>query len=160
MEDPEQLPGVTDADHRLRQSIQHTERFEALLRGYDSANIDSTLPLHAMFFPSRIFGSLPDASKLPSGTPSSNLRLLSPSNGSMACTLRGDRAQAEDQNPVRWTTPSATSKRFKDSQALPPTGIELACPFYKSNPGGPHEKRCERGSWTSISKLRHVRKLS
>src|SRR5467141_2921847 len=135
----EQLPGVADAE--LRQSIQHTERFEAHLRGYDSANIDSTLPLH---FPSRILGSLPDASKLPSGTPSSDLRLLSLSNGSMACTLRGERAQAEGQNPVRWTTPSATSKRFKDSQALPPTGIELACPFYKSNPGGPHQKRCER----------------
>jgi hypothetical protein len=51
-------------------------------------------------------------------------------------------------------------KHGKNSQALLPTDKEFACPYYKSNPDGPHPKRRERGSWKMISKLKHVRKLS
>jgi hypothetical protein len=171
MEDPEQLRGVTDTDdrdHGLRRYIQHIERSEAFrlncpyVQAYESVNIDgidcvtgkSTLPLHAKFFPSPILSTLPDASKLPPGTPSSDLRLLS--NGSTARTSRRERAQTEGQSPATWTS----TKRFKNSQALLPAGIEYACPFHKSNPDGPHPKKCERSSWKTISKLKHVSKLS
>ncbi|KAN0074781.1 hypothetical protein V8E54_007392 [Elaphomyces granulatus] len=106
----------------------------------------STLPLHAMSFPSPS-PSLPDSSELPPRTPSSDLRLPSVSNGPTANTLRGERGMSEGQNSIRWTTSSATSKR--------PSNIELACPVFKSNPEGPHPKRCERGSWKMISRLKH-----
>ncbi|OXV11149.1 hypothetical protein Egran_01090 [Elaphomyces granulatus] len=51
-------------------------------------------------------------------------------------------------------------KHGKNSQALLAADKEFACPYYKSNPDGPHQKRCERGSWKTIAKLKHVRKLS
>jgi hypothetical protein len=126
----------------------------SLCTGYGSANMDrievvtgrSTLPLHPMSFPSP---SLPDSSELPPRNPSSDLRLPSVSNGSTANIPRGERGISEGRNSIR---SSATSKR--------PSDIELACPVYKSNPEGPHPKRCERGSWKMISRLKHVRKFS
>ena len=172
MEDPEQLRGVTDTDdhdHGLRRYIQHIERSEAFrlncpyVQAYESVNIDgidcvtgkSTLPLHAKFFQSSILSTLPDASKLPPGTPSSDLRLP-------LQWIHGEdfkKRTSTDRRPESRDMTTST-KRFKNSQALLPAGIEYACPFHKSNPDGPHPKKCERSSWKTISKLKHVSKPS
>jgi hypothetical protein len=66
---------------------------------------------------------------------------------------KGREEDSEDDDPD-------DIKHVKNSQALLTADKEFACPYYKSNPDGPHPKRCERGSWKTIAKLKHVRKLS
>ncbi|KAN0073152.1 hypothetical protein V8E54_008372 [Elaphomyces granulatus] len=249
--DPDHLQDVG-----LRQSVEHIERSKAIslscpcMQVYESANIEgldrvtgkSTSPHRAVFFSSPILASHPDANKLPSVNPSSDLRLPSLSNRSTAqitpsytsgCqtaepsinnhksdpslswsdiesvssqSLRISSATLESTHKLitpaflglmRATTNESSSwkstslrtlresafggqkiqkkqhnrhrgreeesededldgiKHGKNSQALLPTDKEFACPYYKSNPDGPHPKRRERGSWKMISKLKH-----
>lgn len=85
-------------------------------------------------------------------------------------TLRGSTSSGNSINRVRkgqrktGNSPDEDSEEERPDQETPPksaqgdlaTGIEFACPYHKANPGEPHPKRCERGSWKTISKLKHV----
>jgi hypothetical protein len=72
---------------------------------------------------------------------------------------RGQRGQRTiDKSPYEDSEEERPNQgASRKSASRPPTiGIEFACPYYKANSGRQHPKRCERGSWKTISKLKHV----
>lgn len=107
------------------------------------------------------------------GHPSQSQPSTSKSSSSKAAssgTLRGSTSSGNSSNRVRKgqmktdNSPDEDSEEERPDQETPrksaqrdlTTGIEFACPYHKANPERPHPKRCERGSWKTISKLKYV----